>query len=375
MLFFFRKHAFFILLLICSYAKAQNDTLDILVNPVTADTAFQGESKRFIPIPLIINTPETDWGFGMISTYFFKSKKNDVKLRTSNFESVLLYTLNKQRVVVLGGTIYFPSERFILNFHSSYSFFNDKFWGLGNSTENKNEERYAVEQFTFHPKLLVKIYNHFFAGVSYEVQDIIYFDYLNGGLFDTENILGKGRGVTSGAGLLLSWDSRNHAFYPTQGLSVSLTSTRFAKEIGSDFIFSDYSLDVRKFIDLKKNRVLAFQLQAMYKEGNVPVRYMALLGGSSIMRGYYSGRFMDKSLIAFQCEYRRHLFWRLGMSAFAGIGRVASSIKKYSLDGIKPAYGAGARLALSKKEKLNLRLDYGHGIKSHGVYLTLSEAF
>jgi hypothetical protein len=45
------------------------------------------------------------------------------------------------------------------------------------------------------------------------------------------------------------------------------------------------------------------------------------------------------------------------------------------LDGFHYAAGAGLRLMVSKSEKLNLRIDYGFGKQSGGLYVILKEAF
>jgi hypothetical protein len=103
------------------------------------------------------------------------------------------------------------------------------------------------------------------------------------------------------------------------------------------------------------------------------------------MRGYYEGRYTDKGCMSVQAELRQHLINRLGMVAFAGVGRVASSFSDFFksqaamnaplFSGLKPSVGAGLRVALDRAEKLNVRLDVGFGHHAHGVYLNLAEAF
>ena len=45
------------------------------------------------------------------------------------------------------------------------------------------------------------------------------------------------------------------------------------------------------------------------------------------------------------------------------------------LNAPKYAYGAGLRFRLTKRDRLNLRADYGVAAESSGFYLTLGEAF
>jgi len=68
---------------------------------------------------------------------------------------------------------------------------------------------------------------------------------------------------------------------------------------------------------------------------------MEELGGADMMRGLYGGRFTDKCLMAYQAEYRRFLFWRIGMVGFASMGEVASTPGRFELDSFHYAYGGG----------------------------------
>jgi hemolysin activation/secretion protein len=108
----------------------------------------------------------------------------------------------------------------------------------------------------------------------------------------------------------------------------------------------------------------------------IPLRSLASLGGDNCMRGYYSGRYRDKQQIALQAEWRMPVYGRWGVVAFGSTGDVARKVMGYDFRDMKYAYGGGLRCALNKKEKLNLRLDYGlTSNNNQGFYLQLGEAF
>ncbi len=135
-------------------------------------------------------------------------------------------------------------------------------------------------------------------------------------------------------------------------------------------------LDLRRFIPIYKGQVLALQMFGSFNAGEVPLRSLAYLGGSSTMRGYYAGRYRDKNAGVVQAEYRVPLFWRIGAVGFADMGNVGPELKDIDLQHYKYSYGGGLRVALNQKEKLNLRLDYGLAKGgSQGFYLQLGEAF
>ncbi len=339
------------------------------------DTLPKGVSSRTLAFPFILRSPETSWGFGGAGAYFFKAKKDDDFIRTSDVNLLALYTLRDQTVIVLGSTIFFPGEKEIFRFQGSYSNFPDLSWGLGNATPESAKENYSLKQVFFNPQFILKIYRSLYIGASLEFQKISDFSYVQGGVFDQQNIYGKDGGLSSGAGILFTWDSRNNAYSPSHGVFAEINITRFSKMIGSDFDFSSYLLDIRKFLPAGKNRVLGFQTFAKINFGETPIRYLSMLGGTEIMRGYYKGRFADQSMIAFQTELRQYLFWRIGIAGFASAGQVSKHVDNFGLDDFHYAYGLGLRIVLQEREKLNLRVDFGFSEKSRGVYVILKEAF
>jgi outer membrane protein assembly factor BamA len=330
---------------------------------------------RWLVLPIILRSPVTKWGLGIAQSYIFPASKSDSISRASNIESLALYTQNKQMVLLLGCNIYTRDERYIIHWRNSLSNFPDKFWGIGNFTPESNKESYVYKQFLINPQVLRKISRKFYTGLFYEYQKVFEVNYTSGGRFDREQVSGRAGSAVSGLGIILAWDSRDHAFSPGKGFFLQLTAAQFAQVFKSEYDFINYQLDLRNFYTLFKKHVIAFQVIGYLTQGNVPLRNLALLGGSDIMRGYYAGRYRDKDILASQVEYRLPIYKRLGMVGFAGGGRVSDKLKNFSLRGIRYSVGGGLRLALKPGDKLNLRVDYGVGYRSSGLYVTVSEAF
>lgn len=356
-----------------SQADPKADAKGDAVIPVT-----HRKQRRLVLFPVIVKSPEYLWGAGVAGTFFFKLSRQDSTTRTSSLKNVTFYTLRNQFVFASDGNVYFPNEKYILHFIASYSLFPDRFWGLGNETPSENQEKYSISQYDLYPQLLRKVFSDFYLGVSYEFQDVFKFDYNKDGtsLFDTQNITGRNGGKISGAGLLITWDSRNNAFSPSKGFYMQYYVGYYSKGIGSDFDFTIRNIDVRKYFALKKDRVLAFQVNLISTIGDTPVRDMASIGSNSYMRGYYEGRYADRNMLAIQGEFRVPVSGRWGFTTFVGAGRVGSTLSDvFQLQSIKPTFGVGLRYALRPKEKLNLRVDAGFGKQSQGTYINIGEAF
>ncbi len=358
-----------LIVLIPTLAWPQPDVADV--------TVLDENNKKLVLFPVLVHSPEYLWGAGIAGTYFFR-RKHDSTSRTSNLKNVTFYTLRKQLVFATQGTIYFPNEKYIFHFIVSYSHFPDRFWGLGNETPASNEENYVITQYDIHPELLRRVVSHFYLGISYEYQDVFSFKYNKDGtsLFDTENITGRNGGHISGAGILITWDSRDNAFSPSKGFYLQYSVGYYRDFLGSNFNFTLRNLDIRKYFSLKKNRILAFQFNLISTIGNTPIRDLGTMGSSSYMRGYYDGRYTDFNMIAFQGELRLPIYKRWGLTTFAGIGRVGDHLQDvFSLQNLKPSVGIGIRYALRPSEKINLRADYGFGKDSSGSYVNIGEAF
>ncbi len=339
-----------------------------------------GKKRKLFAFPAVIYSPETTLAFGGAGNYYFKIGK-DSTVRTSYIQGLALYTLRKQAVFGMESSIFFHDERYILKTKASASYFPDRFWGLGNNSQASNLEPYTIGQFYFFPQLLRKTYKKMFLGLAYEIQNVLSFEYGVGkpagtSIFDVQNIKGRHGSFVSGFGIVALWDGRDNTFSPSRGLYFSYYVNDFSKVLGSTFNYTAHNVDIRKYISVRSNQVLAFQFVLISNNGTVPIRSMSNIGSNSIMRGYYEGRYTDNNLVAAQAEHRFPLIGRFGMVVFAAAGRVGKTLNQtFSFQGLKPSLGSGLRYAIDKKEKLNARLDVGFGQQSYGFYFNITEAF
>ncbi|PWT78633.1 MAG: hypothetical protein C5B59_01360 [Bacteroidetes bacterium] len=342
-----------------------------------AQSDSTAKKHQFLVLPIVARSIETSWSFGAaVSSTFHIKSPTDTPTRTSNLQALGLYSLKNQLVFAINGSIYFPGEKNIIDQQISYSYFPDKFWGLGKNTPHSNEESYNYKQFYvyLHPKQ--KVGKGLFIGLRYEFQAVWAVEYDSGGIFDKEQILGRYGYIASGLGASFTYDTRNNAFAPDRGGMMQFYFNHFDNIFGSTYRYTNFVVDIREFFKLYKQQVLALQAYGFFNTGEVPLRSLASIGGSNSMRGYYAGRYRDHNQFVLQAEYRVPVFWRFGCVAFTDIGNVGRTLGDLNFDYLKFSYGGGIRIALSKVERLNLRLDYGFGLKGgSGFYFQLGEAF
>ena len=102
---------------------------------------------------------------------------------------------------------------------------------------------------------------------------------------------------------------------------------------------------------------------------------MPALGGSNLLRGFYSDRYKDNILLAFQPELKIKITNVVWLALFSGIGNVYYDIEDIDLGKIKTASGMGLRIKIKDNPRMNFRIDYAASNESNGVYFTLMEAF
>ena len=354
--------------------------------PAAADTAAGGDPEAkadsgtkgrngWIFFPYLFYTPETRIGVGGGGGYFFRNPCSCDESRPSTILGNLIYTQNKQLVLAVQPDIYWRDEKYYLRAELSYQKFPDKFYGIGNRTSSDLEEDFTPREIHLLLKLQVRLLGGFSAGPLYEYLDGTLKEVEAGGLLDQGTIPGSGGARVSGAGLQLSWDTRDNIYLPSEGSHYQFSAAWFGSALGSRYDFRRTIADLRQYLTVWASHVLAFQVYGRSTSGKVPFQQLSELGGSLLMRGYYQGRYRDHDLIAVQMEYRLPLWRRFGLAGFAGSGDVADAMSRFRAREVKTSAGFGLRYMLIPEEKMNLRFDLGFGKNTSGFYVTITEAF
>ena len=340
----------------------------------SADSAAAQDStrNRVYGLPVAFYTPETNLAFGVAGVYAFRIAHDTAD---SQVQALAIYTLNKQLLLYAPFQVRWHQNQYYSYGEVGYYRYVYQFYGIGNPAPLDEPEFYEVNFPRIRLNLLRRVYPNLYAGLRYwfESYQIVKTD--PDGLLANENITGNQGGLTSSAGLVSIYDSRNNIFFPGHGWYIETLVQHDNHWTGSDFRYTTFSVDASTYFTTSWKHVIALNGYAVTQQGEPPFHLLAMLGGSKQLRGYFEGRFRDKNLMLLQAAYRAPLFWRLGAVAFIGYGGVAPQINTFSADNFKLAGGAGLRFALDQQKKINIRLDAGFGKQTSGYYLTIGEAF
>ena len=326
------------------------------------------------PLPILFYTPETGIAGGAAALYLYRDSA-DQSTRASSITGDVIYSEKKQIIVELNEDIYFDKGAYRLLSNGSYKRFPNSFYGIGNNNSSAARESYTSRAYSVKMVFYRNVYSRLNVAplLRYESTSIV--ETKPGGLLGSGFIPGSGGGKVSGAGVVVNWDSRDNTFYAYSGGFYQLTSLFNSRTFGSDFAYSDFELDCRNFFELLPQQILAVQTKCSLMTGAIPFQNLSRFGGQDFIRGYFDGRYRDKTCIGAQVEYRIPIWWRIGASAFAGTAQVSDQLTRWRIDEFKFAGGAGLRFFLNPKERVAIRIDWGVGENSSGLYITVTEAF
>jgi len=347
------------------------------LNAALPDSSRSG--LRIIPLPVLAYTPETDLILGATALGQFTLSDPVVHTRSSNVIAFFNYTLKNQYLLQLDQSIFFPGEKYVWTGEVGFGRFPQNFWGVGHDTPDEAEVLFDQKHILFKQNIYKQIRPHLFTGPRFRFVRLfdVSFETPGGEPVEYAGLTGSGghTGVALGWGIL--YDKRNSLLTPSRGSFVELNSLYQHKDMGSTYTFGKMELDARTYFDLKHNHnsVFAFQMKTQHSFGDVPFDLMPIIGGQWIMRGIYQGRYRDKNAVALQAEMRQHIFWRIGAVVFLATGNVGSSISEIFERDWRYTGGGGIRFNIGSDEKTNIRLDYGVGPGTSGLYITFGEAF
>jgi len=251
------------------------------------------------------------------------------------------------------------------------------FYGIGNDTSSDAEESFTHQTVYFKVNFQRRVIEAMNVGVQYDFERTKMLEVEKGRLLAGGEITGSDGGRNSGVGILMNWDSRDNVFSATKGSFHQISYMIYRDFLGSEYEFSQYELNLRQYIPLSSSHTLAFQGIFNSVTGDPPFHKLSLLGGESMMRGHYMGRYRDRNMIAFQVEYRvLPVWWRFGLVGFLGVGDVSDDIKNFKLEDLKYSAGFGIRFQIMPEEGINLRIDQAFGEGAGGFrYINIGEAF
>ena len=348
-------------------------------------------------IPVVNYSPESTWEFGAAAQGYFRLPNQE---RTSIVQLDGTYSLRHQWYINAQGTLYFgarsASPAWQLQFRAGYSDRPATYYGVYEDPHFANEGNTGIGMLRKGtPYQMQRAYLNLQAPISIgkdwsvgPMLDILIAQYNIEGKYKTPSPL-----VQAAVGAVGVYDSRDNVFYPNQGIFFKLSAAAAwtnkvdIPEGQQATINGLLSADLRQFIALPHNLVLAWQLKTQMMLSPLFISHLTMypmlprLGGQDGLRGVNSDMFRDDIMMALQAELRLPIWSIFRAAVFAGIGDVYD-YHNWHWEVPKVGYGIGIRAAINKA-KVNIRFDVArsnvdprwNNINAYNFYLTATEAF
>ncbi|WP_417609011.1 BamA/TamA family outer membrane protein [Owenweeksia hongkongensis] len=346
--------------------------------PSKFDQFNQKAEKLFkiIPVPLYSYSTEAGHIVGLAKYNLIDMDKRDTISQPSRIAEVVSFsTEGRINMSVSTDFIWNENKYMVLGF-INYRKQNEYVFGIGNDVIAEDLEQYGFSRFRFVNTGYLMVAKDLYVGLGFDISDYTDLEYDTTGILVQDDAVGLTPNTNFGINLATRYDSRDNRYNPFAGEYASLSYTFYPEFIGSQYQYSKFNLDLRKYYNPWYKHVIAMQATTTFCTGEVPFYDLALMGGENTMRGYYQGALRDRVLVDTQVEYRMPIWSIFGLTTWVGTGRVAHSYEDLSLDGFWISYGVGLRLMVDSEHQTNLRFDWGFGQnRIKGFYINFAEAF
>jgi hypothetical protein len=334
-------------------------------------------APKFINYPTLAYTPETSWEFGISSLYVYSAKR-DLSNRLSEIKAFTFYTLEKQYGISLDHALYTDRNRWFFYGRVQGQSFPLFYHGTGRDAPTKVQSVVEGQYLQLRERILREAWPSVYVGLELNYQTLNRVRYVDSTPEFTTPEVGAAGSNNLGLGLGILYNDIHNAMNPREGRYSEWAFLNYGSGLGSDFTFTSWIIDNRVYLPVGGNSVLAAQVYGEFTGGNPPFNMLALMGGQSLMRGYYLGRYRDRNLLAGQVEYRILPFpfsKRIGASVFLATGQVYGDDHAFSWQQFLPTGGAGGRFLLFPDKDIYTRLDVAFTREGRGYYFSIGEAF
>ena len=314
---------------------------------------------------------DTKFGIGIVGSGLYRPSRRDTVSPLSNVAVYADATTSMFFKLGIRGTHIFPNDVARLNYDLNVAHVATRYCGIGYEMGRNDDNESKYKYFTSQAEVsyVWRLARNFYLGPMATL------DYFNArDMAKPELWEGlKDKTFNIGVGFTVQYDNRDFLTNAAHGMYLRLDQRFNPRFLANKNAFSLTELYLSYYHPLWKSATIAMQLHSRLTYGNTPWTLLSTLGGSDNMRGYFEGRYRDKSEIDVCIELRQHVWRRNGVVVWVGAGTVFPKFSAMRMRQILPNYGIGYRWEF--KRRVNVRLDLGFGRKQTGFIFSINEAF
>jgi len=333
--------------------------------PTEGETLVEKQSRSpWLLVPLISSNPKLGTSLGGMVGYVTRF---DEKSEPSMLGVQAQGSNTSSSTLSIGGKAYWNEghERMVFGAVGG-KVTNDYLDFLGTGQEVRSDENLRA--------LFLRYQHEFFPNWFIGVQ-AVYSNYDVEGTDPTsEQILdlaGLAGSVSSGIGLVASYDSRDNTNNTTQGTYAQLHNLAFRDGLGSDANFDVLTADWRWYTRTGENNVVVLHAKGRWTK-DAPESKESTVE----LRGYTRGQYLGRNSLTLEAENRYMFKPRWGAKVFGGVACLYGDGENCSGDQIFPMIGAGVFYILKPESNMVVSAEFAKGSgENRGFYLNFGHRF
>ncbi|OEU47279.1 MAG: hypothetical protein BA866_06410 [Desulfobulbaceae bacterium S5133MH15] len=331
------------------------------------------ERDGLMPVPIIITEPAIGYGGGLALVYFH-DKVGSRKGSPPSVSAVAGAATENGTWFAGGGHLgIWKNDTIRYSGGLGTGLVKMDYYGRSGNQEQWQDGgiRFETDALFFVQELLFRIYeSKFFAGLGYVLIDTANsFEHYSEDL--TQELPGFDFDSRSAAvNLMLSYDSRDNIFTPSNGMAAEAKVMLFDDIWGSDDTFQKYLASLLYYNSLTENLVLGLRGSGQVIEGDAPFYSYPFIDMRGVKAMQYQG---DMTLLG-EVEVRWSFTPRWALVGFGGAGKAYNDGEKEDSDVIY-SKGIGIRYLIASKLGLQVGLDVAQGPDDTAFYIQFGSSW
>ncbi|OMP31677.1 BamA/TamA family outer membrane protein [Mangrovimonas sp. DI 80] len=328
-------------------------------------------------------TPENGLLVGAGMIYTFKTNRKDSLIQRSSIPFMGFISTKGNFGFNSNLRTFWLHDKLRANILAKFSVANDNYFGVGFSNIKQLEEgdsttAFKRQKFIIKPLIMYQPIKHLYVGGG--------FDFNSTKVLETNPVMDEDAyynqfgpdNFNVGLTFTLNYDSRDIIVNPYKGYFFNFAAGFYGDYLGGDNDYNIYELDFRTYQQIHRpGNTIALKLYGRFGSGDIPYEELTKLGGGDGLRGYIEGHYRDRTGLYFLAEWR-HMFLKNdgNMSKHGVVTWLGSGTIAYNPNSIEewiPNFGIGYRFEV--QPRMNVRIDFGIGRESSGLYFNFTEAF
>ncbi|MBJ2123414.1 MULTISPECIES: BamA/TamA family outer membrane protein [unclassified Flavobacterium] len=329
-------------------------------------------ANGFLVVPTIVTEPALGGFGGAVAPVFLKKRppviEEDGTKRLVNPDitgGIGMYTANKSWLAGAFRSATLVKSKILYRGFAAYGDMNLSFYA--NNLPNHNDEEFKLnfKSTIFYTQWLKQFKNakwsagpqYLFLNSKINLPDFN----LPPPFVDPKDI----KSTISQLGLALQFDGRDNIFTPDKGVRIQSDFFWSDKALGSDYQAWRINLSAIGYYPLAKTLIGGLRIEGEQALGSPPFYLQPGIN----MRGIPAARYMGKTSIVSELEFRWDLYRRWSLMGYGGL---ASAFNDWDQAFAKPvvySYGSGFRYLIARKFKLRMGIDVAKGPEDWAYYI------